>query len=139
VDKNQFIEILRKRLKLPEDEFQKIVDNPKYQKMFEHAPAGARYQLVAEVIESKGCHSGHVVGQKIIFDSSGNLLTKESPDRVCAFLMPHLTMVVTAFFENIMNGRDPNEVMFNRTGCFDVGVACGGWGRVVVEMKAVPR
>jgi hypothetical protein len=29
-------------------------------------------------------------------------------------------------------------VMFNRTGCFDVGVSCGGWGHVVVEMRAEP-
>jgi hypothetical protein len=38
-----------------------------------------------------------------------------------------------------MNGRDPNEVMFNRTGCFDVGHACGGWGHVVLEVRAEPR
>jgi hypothetical protein len=31
--------------------------------------------------------------------------------------------VVNAFFENLMNGRNPNEVIFNRTGCFDVGPA----------------
>lgn len=45
--------------------------------------------------------------------------------------------MVNAFFENLMNGRDPNEVIFNRTGCFDVGPACGGWGHVVMEMRAV--
>jgi len=49
--------------------------------------------------------------------------------------MPNLTVLINAFFENIMNGRDPNEVMFNRTGCFDVGHACGGWGHVTVEMR----
>ncbi|MCD6296705.1 MAG: hypothetical protein J7M30_06085 [Deltaproteobacteria bacterium] len=65
--------------------------------------------------------------KKIFFDSTGNLLTRESPERVCAFLLPNLILVVNAFFENLMNGRDPNEVTFNRTGCFDVGPACGGW------------
>ena len=39
-------------------------------------------------------------------------------------------------FENLMNGRDPNEVMFNTTGCFDTGPVCGGWGHVVVRMSA---
>jgi hypothetical protein len=91
---------------------------------------------VAEVVASKGCHSQHRVGQKIVFDSSGNLLTNESPQRVCAFLLPNLVVLINAFFENLMNGRDPNEIMFNRTGCFDVGPACGGWGHVVVEMNA---
>lgn len=137
MDKEHFIGIIRKRLNLNNDEFQIIEKNPKFQRLFENALKGAGYKFVAEVIESKGCHSGHIVGQKIVFDSSGNLLTKESPDRVCAFMMPNLSILITVFFENIMNGRDPNEVMFNRTGCFDVGPACGGWGHVVLEMKAV--
>lgn len=139
MDKEHFIGIIRKRLNLNNDEFQIIEKNPKFQRLFENALKGAGYKFVAEVIESKGCHSGHIVGQKIVFDSSGNLLTKESPDRVCAFMMPNLSILITVFFENIMNGRDPNEVMFNRTGCFDVGPACGGWGHIVLEMKAVPR
>jgi hypothetical protein len=46
--------------------------------------------------------------------------------------------MINTFFENILNGRDPNEVMFTRTGCYDVGPACGGWGRVIVEMRAEP-
>ena len=42
-----------------------------------------------------------------------------------------------AFFENLMNGRNPNEVMFNSSGCFDTGPSCGGWGHVVVEMRSI--
>jgi hypothetical protein len=136
MDTSQFIDILKKRLGLDAEEFGKIEGTPKFQRLFENALKGARYRLVAEVVQSKGCHSGHVVGQRIIFDSTGNLLTKESPERVCCFLMPNLTVLINACFENIVNGRDPNEIIFNRTGCFDVGPACGGWGHVVVELKA---
>jgi hypothetical protein len=50
--------------------------------------------------------------------------------------MPNLTVLINAFFENFMNGRNPNEVMFNTTGCFDTGPMCGGWGHVVVRMTA---
>jgi hypothetical protein len=139
MDKDQLIKIIQKRLALEDEEFKAIDKNPKYQRLFENALKGSRYRLVAEVIESKGCHSGHVKGQKIFFDSSGNLLTREAPERVCAFLMPNLVLIINAFFENLMNGRDSNEVMFNRTGCFDVGHACGGWGHVVLEVRAEPR
>lgn len=136
MDKDQMKEIIRKRLALPESEFKAITDTPKFQRLFENALKGAKYRLVAEVVESKGCHTGHGKGQRLIFDSTGNLLTRQCPDRVCAFLMPNLAVLINAFFENLMNGRDPNEIMFNRTGCFDVGAACGGWGHVVVEMRA---
>jgi hypothetical protein len=136
MDKSKITEIIRKRLNLKDEEWSIIEKNPKFQQLFQNAMDASRYRLVAEVIESKGCHTGHVVGQKLVFDNSGNLLTKENPDRVCSFLMPNLTVLINAFFENFMNGRDPNEVMFNTTGCFDTGPACGGWGHVTVRMTA---
>jgi hypothetical protein len=135
----QLASIIKKRLALEGEELSAVMDNPKFQRLVENAAKGSRYRLVAEVVESKGCHSGHIVGQRIIFDSAGNLLTQESPKRICAFLMPNLTVLINAFFENLMNGRDPNEVIFNRTGCFDVGPLCGGWGHIQVEMRAEER
>jgi len=139
VDKKQLAQIIRQRLSLEDQEWAVIEKNPKFQKLFQNAIRASQYRLVAEVVQSKGCHSGHIVGQKLIFDNSGNLLTKENPDRICAFIMPNLAMLINAFFENLMNGRDPNEVMFDTTGCFDSGPACGGWGHVVVRMSAEVR
>jgi len=139
VEKDQIIKMLQKRLGLDDKEFQSVKDSPRFQRLFDNILSSSRYRLVAEIVESKGCHSGHVKGQKLFFDSAGNLLTREAPERVCAFLMPNLTVLINAFFENILNGRDPNEVMFNRTGCYDVGPACGGWGHVIVEMRAETR
>jgi hypothetical protein len=136
MDKDHIVKIIRKRLKLEDQERSLIENNPKFQRLFQNVIEASKYRLIAEVIESKGCHSGHSVGQKLVFDSAGNLLTKENPDRICAFLMPNLTVLINAFFENLMNGRDPNEVMFNTTGCFDTGPSCGGWGHVVVRMTA---
>jgi hypothetical protein len=137
--KETLVEIIKKRLALEGEELAAVIENPKYQRLFENAAKASRYRLVAEVVASKGCHSGHAVGQRIVFDSAGNMMTQKSPNRVCAFLMPNLTVLINAFFENLMNGRDPNEVMFNRTGCFDVGPLCGGWGHVQVEMRAEVR
>jgi hypothetical protein len=139
MEREQVTKMIQKRLRLEDKEFQAIKDSLKFQRLFDNILAGSRYRLVAEIVESKGCHSGHVEGQKLFFDSAGNLLTREAPERVCAFLMPNLTVMINAFFENLLNGRDPNEVMFNRTGCYDVGPACGGWGHVIVEMRAETR
>lgn len=139
MEKDVLVEIIKKRLALEGEELATVIENPKFQRMFENAAKASRYSLVAEVVASKGCHSGHVVGQKIVFDSAGNIMTRACPKRICAFLMPNLTVLINAFFENLMNGRDPNEVMFNRTGCFDVGPMCGGWGHVQVEVRAELR
>ena len=136
MDKHQIAKLIRRRLKLEDQEWSRIENNSKFQRLFQNILTASSYQLIAEVIESKGCHSGHNVGQQLVFDSAGNLLTKKNPDRICAFLMPNLTVLINAFFENLMNGRNPNEVMFNTTGCFDTGPSCGGWGHVVVRMTA---
>jgi len=116
--------IIQQKLGLEDQELSLVRESPKFQRLIENAAKGVRYRLVAEVMESKGCHSGHHVGQKLVFDSAGNLLNRECPERICAFLMPKLTVLINAFFENLINGRDPNEVMFNRTGRFDVRHAC---------------
>jgi len=137
--KEAFLEILKKRLCLPEREFGELEKNPRFQRLFENAIKASRYTIVAEVVSSRSCHSGHVVGQRFYFDSAGNLLTKHAPPRVCAFIFPNLVPLINVFFENLMNGRDPNEVIFNRTGCFDVGVNCGGWGHIILEVNAIPR
>lgn len=139
METEKLVEIVKKRLNLEGEEMSAVMNTPKFQRLFANAANASHYRLVAEVVESKGCHSGHGVGQKIIFDSAGNLMTRQSPNRICAFLMPNLTVLINAFFENLMNGRDPNEVMFNRTGCFDVGPLCGGWGHIQVEMRAEIR
>jgi hypothetical protein len=96
MEREKLIQIIQKRLGLSDEEFQVIKDTPKFQRLFDNALAASQYRLVAEVKESTGCHSGHVVGQKLVFDSSGNLLTRQSPERICAFLMPNLTMVLNA-------------------------------------------
>lgn len=138
MDRERLAAIIRRRLHLEDSDWSIIENTPKFQRLFQNAIEASRYRLIAEVIASRGCHSGHTVGQRLVFDNSGNLLTKENPDRICCFLMPNLAVLVNAFFENLMNGRDPNEVMFNTTGCFDTGPSCGGWGHVVVRMKAEP-
>ena len=36
-------------------------------------------------------------------------------------------------------GVDPNDMHFKRFGCRDVGVQCGGWGKIVMEIRMEDR
>jgi hypothetical protein len=47
--------------------------------------------------------------------------------------------MVFAANEMLYAGVDPNEMRFRRAGCFDVGLQCGGWGRVVLELRVEDR
>ncbi len=39
----------------------------------------------------------------------------------------------------MLANADPNEMRFNHAACFDVGLECGGWGRIVMEIKVEDR
>lgn len=44
-------------------------------------------------------------------------------------------MMIFAANQMLFAGVDPNVIRFKRASCFDVGVECGGWGRIVLALK----
>lgn len=46
---------------------------------------------------------------------------------------------IFAVTELLRADADPNEMRFNRAACFDVGVQCGGFGRIVLDVKVIDR
>jgi len=91
--------------------------------------------FILEVIESKGCHSNHQIGDKFYFDYAGNILTDLCPKKICGFSLNSALMMIFAASEMLYAGGDPNKMKFNRASCFDVGIECGGVGRIVLELK----
>jgi hypothetical protein len=83
--------------------------------------------IVAEVVESHGCNSQHRVGDKL------------NPKRICIYALSTVAPLIFTTIELFYAGADPNEMRFNRTGCFDVGVRCDGWGRIVMEVRLEDR
>lgn len=59
--------------------------------------------------------------------------------KVCAYALNAATMMVFASNELFYAGVDPNDMRFKRAACFDVGVRCGGWDRIVLEASAQDR
>jgi hypothetical protein len=50
--------------------------------------------------------------------------------------MPQLIAMAQELF---YAGVDPNEMRFKRVNCGDVGLECGGWGHLVMEIKVEDR
>jgi uncharacterized repeat protein (TIGR04076 family) len=88
-----------------------------------------------EVIDSHGCNSQHKVGDKLYFDAVGNLLTKKCPKKICIHALSAITSQIFTVNELLCAGVDPNEMRFKRAACFDVGLECDGWGRIVMEIR----
>ena len=132
-------EFYRQHLGYTDEEMSIFREDPKNEEVLTKAPALMNKTIVAEVIESHGCNSGHKVGDRFIFDGAGNLISKLNPKRICVYAMSAFAPCVFVANELFYAGMDPNGVRFKRVGCFDVGVRCGGWGRIVMELKVEER
>jgi uncharacterized repeat protein (TIGR04076 family) len=95
--------------------------------------------IILEVLESHGFNSRHRIGDKFYFDGAGNLLTELCPKKVCGYSLNAALMMVFTANEMLYAGLDPNQIRFKRAGCFDVGLECGGWGRIVLELRVEDR
>jgi hypothetical protein len=95
--------------------------------------------IIAEVIESHGCNSLHLKGDKIYLDGTGNLISRLCPKKMCIYLLAPMETAVFGLQELFYAGADPNNIQFRRFGCRDVGVKCGGWGRVILDIRMEDR
>jgi uncharacterized repeat protein (TIGR04076 family) len=122
-----------------DDEIQKFRQNPRNADVISKAPALMNKTIVVEIVEARGCNSRHKAGDKFYFDGSGNLLTKLCPSRICFGAMSAMPPLISMAHELFYAGIDPNEMRFKRVGCSDIGLQCGGWGRIIMEIKVEER
>ncbi len=131
--------IMQKRLGYTDEEMARFRVNPRNEDVLTQSPALLNKTIILEVVESHGCNSRHMVGDKFYFDGAGNLLTEQCPKKVCAFALSSAPALIFAANEMLYAGVDPNDIRFKRVNCFDVGLECGGWGRIVLELRVEDR
>ncbi|MBI5031286.1 MAG: TIGR04076 family protein [Chloroflexi bacterium] len=131
--------IFQRHLRYSDEELKTFRENPRNEDVLSKAPALMNKTIILEVVDAHGCNSQHKVGDKFYFDGAGNLITKLSPQKICVYALSSMAPLVFASNELFYAGVDPNQMRFKRTGCFDVGVQCGGWGRIVLELKMEDR
>ncbi|MBI4730252.1 MAG: TIGR04076 family protein [Acidobacteria bacterium] len=127
------------RLGYSEEDMALFRGNPRNEEVLRRTPELMSKTIVAEVVESHGCNSGHEVGDRFVFDGAGNVISKLCPKRMCVYALAAVAPLIFTSNELLYAGVDPSEMRFNRLGCPDVGVRCGGWGRVVMELKVADR
>lgn len=130
---------MKKHLGYDDEQMEQFKSNPKNKSFLSKAPNLMDKTIVAEVLNSHGCNSEHKVGEKFYFDGIGNLLTEKSPKKICIYALNAIVPQIFAVTELLLAGADPNEMRFNRAACFDVGVQCGGLGRIVFDIKVIDR
>jgi len=130
---------MQQHLGYTDEELEIFRSNPKNVEIMSKAPDLMNKTIVAEVVASHGCASQHKVGDRFYFDGAGNLITKLSPKRICVHALSVLSGPMVVVNELFYAGVDPNDMRLNRVGCFDVGIQCGGWGHIAMEVKVEDR
>ena len=132
--------MVQKHLGYNDEEMKIFRADPRNEDALSKTAAMLNKTLVVKVIESHGCDSGHKVGDKIYFDGRGvSLLTKLGPSKICIFALHSVALAMPALAELLYAGINPNEMRFKRFGCPDVGIKCGGWGHIVMEIGVEDR
>lgn len=130
---------IQEHLGYTDEEMKIFLENPKNIEILTKAPDLMKKTIVIEVVKSHGCNSQHKVGDKFYFDGIGNLLTKLCPKRICISALSAVEKLIYASTALSYAGANPNEMEFNRVGCSDVGLQCGGWGNIVMEIRVEDR
>ena len=130
---------MKKRLGYTDKEMKKFREDPRNEAVLSKASELVKKTIIVEVIDSHGCNSQHGVGDKFYFDGAGNLLTELCPKRICVYALHAITPQLFTANELFLAGVDPNEMRFKQAACFDVGLECGGWGRIVMEIRVEDR
>ncbi len=131
----RFWRIVKKHLNYTDDQMLTFKADPRNADVLSKGGELADKHIILEVVESHGCNSGYEPGEKFYFDGAGNLLTELCPKRVCGYSLNAALMMVFTANEMLLAGIDPNQMRFKRASCFDVGLECGGWGRIVLELS----
>ncbi len=93
-----------------------------------------RTTVIFEVVESRNCNIQHAVGDKFYFNAEGYMITRKCPEKVCPAIMPVMTRMIWLVQERIYEGLDPRPTFYFGD-CDDVGIECGGMGKVRLETK----
>jgi uncharacterized repeat protein (TIGR04076 family) len=128
-------DFVQKHLGYSDEEMKKFMENPRNEDVLNKTIGLMNKSIILEVVESHGCNSEHKVGDKFYFDAFGNLLTEKCPKKICSYSLNSALMMIFTANEMLLAGMDPNQIRFKRASCFDVGLECGGVGRIVLELR----
>ncbi len=135
MDKEQLWARFQKHMGYTDVEMEVFRSDPLKVKMVTETPEFVKSRIVAEVIESHGCHAGHKVGQKFVMDGNGQLITRECPEKMCLFALSALEPSVNAVYERFISHSDPKNERTAVVQCHDVGLDKGGWGKILMRVS----
>lgn len=124
----------QKHMGYSDEEMEVFRSDPEKVRMVTQTPEMVKCRVIAEVIESHGCHSQHKVGDRFVMTPGGQLITEASPGRICMSALAALSHVIPAIQERLVSKSNPNLDRYHIVQCPDVGLDKGGWGKILMKV-----
>ncbi|MFH1243022.1 MAG: hypothetical protein V1689_11755 [Pseudomonadota bacterium] len=126
--------LFQRHMGYTDEEMEIFRSDPQKVKMVTQTPEFVKCRVVAEVIESHGCHARHQVGDRFVMTGGGQLITEECPKRMCMFALGPVSHALPVVYERFITKSDPNLERFQIVQCTDVGLDKGGWGKILMKV-----
>lgn len=124
----------QKHMGYTDEEMAVFRSDPEKVKLVTQRPEFVKCRVIAEVIESHGCHAKHQVGDRFVMTAGGQLITEECPKRICVSALGPVANVLPAITERLVAQSDPEFKRHHIVQCTDVGLEKGGWGKVLMKV-----
>ena len=134
MDVNELWKRFQKHMGYTDEEMKIFKSDPEKVKMVTETPGFVKSRIVAEVIESQGCHAQHKVGDKFVMNGNGCLITEECPKIMCMFALGPVSRTLPAIYERLIYKTDPDFKRSDIVQCTDIGLDKGGWGKVLMKV-----
>jgi uncharacterized repeat protein (TIGR04076 family) len=86
------------------------------------------YWIVADPVCSAHCSGCHNEGRPLYFSAMGTLIRHKCPPNICIHGLSQLSPIIYNYYDHLVQGKDPNDMVFDHVTCTDIGLEAGGMG-----------
>jgi uncharacterized repeat protein (TIGR04076 family) len=126
--------LFQSHMEYTDQEMEVFQSDPLKVKVVTETPEFVTCRVIAEVIESHGCHAKHRVGDRFVMTAGGQLIAHECPKGMCVSAVAEISKVLPAIYERLINKTDPQFERVDIIHCPDVGLDKGGWGKILMKV-----
>ena len=134
MDPDKIFNMLQKHMEYSDEELELFKSDPYKVKMVTETPEFVKCRVVAEVIESQGCHTKHKKGDKFVMTPGGGVLSDQCPKEMCIHALAAVERIIPVISERLVSKSDPNFERTNIVQCSDIGLDKGGWGKILMKV-----
>ena len=134
MDPEKIWQRFQEHMEYTDEEMELFRSDPVKVKTVTESPEFVKCKIIAEVIESTGCHAKHKVGDRFVMTGGGVLISEECPKRMCIEAVEAIGTVLPAITERFLAKSDPNFERYNIVQGSDIGLDKGGWGKILLKV-----